>query len=111
MALILQAIIWHLDENENWGSSGINQASRDISELFGINHKKVMMPLLFGTMMGKLQGPPLFDSVAILGKDRTRVRLLNVIEFLGGISNKKMDALKKCWIQRDCKSLTETGEG
>ena len=111
LALILQAIIWHLDENENWGSSGINQASRDISELFGINHKKVMMPLLFGTMMGKLQGPPLFDSVAILGKDRTRVRLLNVIEFLGGISNKKMDALKKCWIQRDCKSLTETGEG
>lgn len=105
VAFIYQAMIWHMDENENWGSSGVNQASRDIAEIFQVNHKKVIMPALFASLMGKLQGPPLFDSAAILGKDRTRARLLNSIEFLGGISNKKMDSLKKAWAKRDGKDL------
>ncbi len=108
VAYILQAMIWHMDENENWGSSGANQASRDIAEICGINHKKVIMPTLFASLMGKLQGPPLFDSSGILGKDRVRARLLNSIEFLGGISKKKLDILKKDWDKRDCKSLFET---
>jgi glutamyl-tRNA synthetase len=103
--LLLQALIWHMDENENWGSSGIHQASRDVAEAFGVHHKKVMMPLLFASLMGKTQGPPLFDSVELLGKDRTRARLLKAIEFLGGISNKKADALKKAWQKKDCASL------
>jgi glutamyl-tRNA synthetase len=69
------------------------------------------MPILFASIMGKLQGPPLFDSVAILGKDRARARFLKTIEFLGGISNKKMDALKKGWDHKDCKGLIETVPG
>lgn len=105
LCFILQSIIWLMDEQENWESSGINQASRTAAELFGVNHKKVIMPLLFASIMGKNQGPPLFDSVGILGKDRTRARLLKSIEFLGGISNKKMDLLKHSWHQRDCKNL------
>lgn len=102
---IYQAIIWRLDEKEDWGSKGMNEASREISDLFGINHKKIMMPLLFAALMGKDQGPPLFDSVEILGKDRTRARLLQSIEFLGGISNKKMSELKQQWERGDCKAL------
>jgi len=102
---ILQAIIWKMDENENWGSSGINQASREVSQAFGINHKKITMPLLFASLMGKKEGPPLFDSVGLLGKDRTRARLLKAIEFLGGVSNKKMQVLKKNWGAQDCHSL------
>jgi glutamyl-tRNA synthetase len=107
---ILQAMIWHMDANENWGSSGVNQASRDVAEIFGVNHKKVVMPILFGSLMGKHQGPPLFDSAAILGKDRVRARLLRSIEFLGGISNKKGDALRKAWDKRDAKALMQMQE-
>ncbi|PJD96115.1 MAG: glutamate--tRNA ligase [Parachlamydia sp.] len=102
---IFQAMIWHMDEAENWGSTGVNQASRDLATIFGVNHKKVIMPLLFASIMGKNQGPPLFDSAAILGKDLTRVRLLNSIEFLGGISNKKMSLLKKGWDTKNCADL------
>lgn len=104
-AMALQSLIWYMDENENWGSSGVNQGSRDVAEIFGINHKKSIMPLLFASLMGKLQGPPLFDSAGILGKDRVRARLLKTIEFLGGLSNKKMDALKKAWDKKDAKHL------
>ena len=109
-AMVLQAMIWHMDENENWSGSGVNQASRDVTEVFNIHHKKTIMPLLFASLMGKLQGPPLFDSAGILGKDRTRARLLKSIEFLGGISNKKMDALKKAWEKKEAKHLVEASE-
>lgn len=102
---LLQAIIWHMDEQENWQSEGISQASRLVADHFGVNHKKVIMPLLFASIEGKAQGLPLFDSVSLLGKDRTRARLLQAITFLGGISNKKMDLLKKGWEKRDCKAL------
>jgi len=104
-SFILQTLIWKMDETENWGSSGINQASREVAQIFEINHKKKVMPLLFASLMGKKEGPPLFDSVGLLGKDRTRARLLKSIEFLGGISNKKMQQLKKHWDQKTCHLL------
>jgi glutamyl-tRNA synthetase len=102
---LIQALIWRLDELENWSGMGINQASREIAEVFGINHKKIVMPILFASLMGKTQGPPLFDSVTLLGKDRTRARLLKALEFLGGISNKKMGSLKKAWQDKNGHSL------
>lgn len=105
IAMILQAVIWSMDEQENWKRSGIETASRDVAEIFQVNHKKVLIPALYAALTGKRQGPPLYDSFEILGKDRTRARLLNTIEFLGGISNKKMDLLAKGWQKRDCKDL------
>lgn len=96
-AYLLQAIIWSLDEQEDWGRVGIEKASHAVAEIFGIHHKKVMMPILYGSITGKHQGPPLFESVELLGKDRTRARLLGAIDFLGGISNKNMSLLTKAW--------------
>jgi glutamyl-tRNA synthetase len=104
-ALILQTIIWSLDEQEDWGRTGIETASKEAAEAFGVNHKKVIIPLLYAAIIGKHQGPPLYDSFELLGKDRCRARLLGSIEFLGGISNKKMDLLTKGWIKRDCKEF------
>lgn len=92
---LLQAMIWSMDALENWKGSGVNQASREVAACFGVNHKKVVMPLLFATLMGKRHGLPLFDSADLLGKDRVRVRLLQAIEFLGGLSSKKAEELKK----------------
>lgn len=105
VCFLLQSIIWSLDEQENWGRTGIEQASHQIAEVYGINHKKAVMPILYNAITGKHQGPPLFDSVELLGKDRTRARLLRSIEFLGGISNKKMDALTKAWAKKEGQAL------
>lgn len=101
-ASMLQAVIWSLEGKEDWGSSSVEQTSHEIAKLFGVNHKKVVIPLLFAALMGKKQGPPLFHSVQILGKDRTRARLLNAIFFLGGLSKKKTESLKVMWDQGDC---------
>lgn len=104
-AYILQTVIWSLDEQESWGKAGIEKASKDSAEAFGVVHKKVLIPLLYASITGKHQGPPLYDAFELLGKDRCRARVLNAIDFLGGISNKKIDALAKGWTKRDCKAL------
>lgn len=100
-AQILQMMIWSMERNENWKSSGIEAASREAAELFDVSHKKVVMRLLFGTITGKQMGPPLFDSVELLGKDRTRARFLKAIEFLGGVSKKNLSELEKAWKTKD----------
>jgi glutamyl-tRNA synthetase len=96
-ASILQGMIWAMDEQENWKGEGVNSASRQVAEKFGVNHKKVIMPLLFAALMGKRHGLPLFGSADILGKDRIRARLLQAIEFLGGISSKRAEELRATW--------------
>ncbi|MCB1108955.1 MAG: glutamate--tRNA ligase, partial [Chlamydiia bacterium] len=106
-ACILQTMIWRMEELEDWGRKGLEQTSREIAELFGVNHKKIVMRLLFATIIGSPTGPPLFDSVEILGKDRTRARFLQAMEFLGGISNKKMHTLTKAWSAKELKDLVE----
>jgi len=103
-AEILQCMIWSMEEQENWGRDGFEKASREVASFMEVNHKKVIMRILFAVITGKHQGPPLFDSVAILGKDLTRARLLKGTQFLGGIPNKRLSTLKKKW---DGRSLEE----
>ncbi len=101
---LLQSIIWYLEEN-GFEKDSIFAASKEVASVFGVNHKKVVMPILFGSITGNHFGPPLFDSMAILGKDIVRARFLKAIEFLGGISNKKMPKLMKAWQTKDISSL------
>ena len=107
-SFLIQAIIWQLDEQEDWGTAGIEKAAHAVAEIFGVTFKKAVMPILYGAIMGRHHGLPLFESVGILGKDRTRARLLKSIEFLGGISNKKMDILTKAWIKKSAAELMKS---
>lgn len=102
---LIQGLIWSMDEQENWKKEGIEKASHRVAELFGVHHKKVIIPIIYGALSGKHHGPPIFESVDLLGKDRVRARLLLAIEFLGGISNKKMDLLTKSWTKGSCSEL------
>lgn len=104
-ASLLQTMIWSMDAQENWKRPGIEKASHEVSEKFDIHHKKMIIPLLYGAITGKRHGLPLFDSVEILGKDRVRARLLNAIQYLGGLSKKKSDLLTKAWYTKDYRSL------
>ena len=109
-ASLLQCLIWGLDEMEDWSGSALETVSHAVAEAFGLHHKKAMIPLLFGAIMGKQSGPPLYDSVILLGKERTRARMLQAIELVGGLSGKKQDRLKKCWDKRECREIaTATG--
>jgi len=101
-ASLLQATIWYMDEIECWDKEGAEKASKEVAKRFGADHKKVVIRLLFATITGKYFGPPLFDSIQILGKDRTRARLLAAIAFVGGLSKKRYEELQKLWKTKDC---------
>lgn len=103
-AYLLQSILWALEETD-WKDSDVDRSSHLVADTFGVNHKKIVVPILFGTIMGKHFGPPLYKSIEILGKERARARILAAIAFLGGISNKKMDKLKKAWDKKEAKEL------
>ena len=100
-AAILQLVIWGLEQKQDWSATALEEVSHEVADLLNQNHKKIIIPLLFGSVMGKLFGPPLFSSSEILGKEKLRARLLNAIDFLGGISNKKQNILKQCWEKKD----------
>lgn len=105
---LLQSMISLLEPQINWTKDAFEKAAHEVAEIYDVNFKKVMIALLFAALTGKKQGPPLFASVEILGKDRVRARLLNAIEYLGGISNKKMALLIKALDKRDGKDLFAT---
>ena len=104
---ILQALLMHLEPHEIWDRTLLEETSHSLATLFGVHHKKIVIPILFATFMGKLQGPPLYDSFALLGKSRARARILTAMEFLGNISTKKLKILNTCLSSKDCKSLIE----
>lgn len=96
-ACLIQCLIWSLDELENWKRDGIEQASHLVANTCGVHLKKVIIPILYATLIGKKSGPPLYDAFELLGKDRARARFLSAIEFLGGISNKRYERLIQDW--------------
>lgn len=97
LAAIYQVFIWEVEKNDLWVKEQFFEASKLVANLFQVNHKKVIMPLLFLAIMGKKQGPPCFDSMEILGKSRTRVRLLHALNLLGSFSKKKLLLLQSSW--------------
>ena len=101
---LLQTFLWTL-EKDGWDRDTIEHAVKNITDMFEIHLKKEAIPILFGTFMGKHIGPPLFDSISLLGEHRGRARILEAIKFLGGISNKKLPILQKAFDANDIKGL------
>lgn len=106
-AAIIQTLIWSLEKEDLWDAPSYEKASHDVATAFSLNHKKAIMPLLFASLMGKRQGPPLFRSAEILGKDRSRARLMQALNFLGGLSKKRSLKLLDLWNNQDCSSLID----
>ncbi len=108
VCMILQAMIFLLEETDDWSGKAVEKVSHELSEIFQVNHKKILIPILFASIMGKKTGPPLFSSLDLLGKERVRARFLEGIQFLGGLSNKKIDLLKKGLQKKDCQELLKS---
>ncbi|MCH9621215.1 MAG: Glutamate--tRNA ligase [Chlamydiia bacterium] len=101
---ILQTFLWNLEKN-GWDKEAVEVSCKNLAEVFQAHFKKEIIPILFVTFTGKLTGPPLFDSIALLGEHRARARILEAIKLLGGISNKKMPLLQKAYDAQNGKEL------
>jgi glutamyl-tRNA synthetase len=93
---MLQTAIWALDEVLDWQKEGIEAALRGVAEYWEWPVRDVTVPLI-AALTGEKVGPPLFESAALLGQDMARMRLIDAMNVLGGLSKKKAAKLEKGW--------------
>lgn len=91
---ILQFSLWRLEALDNWNRDDLNQVFVELAASLDMKIRDVLAPL-FVAVSGKPVSPPLFDSMAVLGADMTRVRLRHALEVLGGVSKKQAKKLEK----------------
>ncbi|MEE3043090.1 MAG: glutamate--tRNA ligase [Candidatus Latescibacterota bacterium] len=99
VAQILQTVVWSLEAVDPWESTGVEAAVRSVADYWDWPVRDVTRPL-YAAIMGQPVGPPLFESIALLGTDISRVRLQKGVDLLGGVSKKKARSLEKAWTSR-----------
>ena len=96
VARMLQTAVWALDEVVEWDKDSVEKAVRRVAAHWGWPVRDVTVPLIVA-LTGERVGPPLFESAALLGSELTRMRLLDAIKALGGLSKKQASRLEKDW--------------
>ena len=92
-----------LDELTDWDRDSLQQALRGLADAMGIKVRDFLAPL-FVAVAGRNVALPLFDSMAYLGRDVVRSRLMDALTVLGGAGKKQAKRL-----ERDYANLTDPG--
>ena len=93
---MIQTVVWSMDAIKAWNRDSVEAALARVAAFWEWPIRDITKPL-FIAIMGQSSGPPLYESVALLGIDMTRVRLRSAIDALGGLSKKKERSLEKKW--------------
>jgi len=102
---VLQFVLWWLDEVRDWDRDVLHAGIVQLATSMGIKIRDFLFPL-FVAVSGQSVSLPLFDSMAILGADLTRMRIRDALDVLGGVSKK----LAKKW-EKDFRGLVDTPPG
>jgi glutamyl-tRNA synthetase len=73
-----------LDAMLQWSAESIERALRAFCEAHEVTPKELFMPLRIA-LTGRTATPPLFDTMAVLGKERCRWRLRRAMQTLRGM--------------------------
>ncbi|ANH78356.1 glutamate--tRNA ligase [Candidatus Chlamydia sanziniae] len=96
--ILIYSYIKYLEKTDLWVKEQFYLGSKWLAEAFQVQHKKIVVPLLYVAITGKKYGLPLFDSLEILGKPRARARLSYAQNVLGGIPKKISTAIDQ-WME------------
>ena len=77
-----------------WSRETIEPEVRWVCDALDLKLRDVM-PVIFLALSGSRQSMSAFDLAALLGPDRTRVRLRSALELSGGVSKKALKRLEK----------------
>ena len=91
---VLQYLIWRLESVGSWSRETIETEVRWVCDALDLKLRDVM-PVIFLALSGSRQSMSAFDLAALLGPDRTRVRLRSALELSGGVSKKALKRLEK----------------
>jgi glutamyl-tRNA synthetase len=78
----LLELVERYEQLEDWQAEALEAASRAFCDASGLKTKHVFM-LLRLAVTGRKASPPLFDTMAVLGKELTRRRLRQAAELIG----------------------------
>jgi glutamyl-tRNA synthetase len=95
-AEVMQQVIWELEKLSGFTASDLEGLFRSAAEEQGMKLKLLTAPF-YVVMSGKRVSTPLFDTMAILGSDVSRMRIRYAIDALGGLSGKRLKALEKSY--------------
>ena len=96
---VLQTVIWSLDQPCDWNRDNVETAVKGVAAYWDWPIRDSPAPR-FAAIMAQKVGPPLFESIDLLGIDLTRARIMNAMDLLGSLSKKKMSKLEKAWAKR-----------
>jgi glutamyl-tRNA synthetase len=91
---ILQFTLWSMEELSVWEGDRLFEICRGLADALGLKIRDFLSPL-FVAISGRQVALPLFDSMALLGADLTRMRIRSALDALGGVSKKKGKVLAK----------------
>ena len=91
---LLQFVSWRLDQQSSWARDDLYTCLNEMAQAMDIKLRDFLQPL-FVAISGSTVCPPIFDAMAILGPDLSRVRVRNALETLGGVSKKAAKRLEK----------------
>ncbi len=103
VVLALQCLLWEFEGQDDWSPEGIRAAIEDVTAFMDWKVRD-MTGILFRVMTGGKVGPPLFESMALMGKDMSRERIRSVVEVIGLPGKKKLKKLEESFKNRPAKN-------
>jgi glutamyl-tRNA synthetase len=98
IARLLKIAEWELEKISNWNRDTLSELFQGMAQVEEMKLKELLRPFFFA-ISGSAVSLPLFDSMALLGQDLSRVRLRNALQKLGdtgaGLSKKSLKSLEK----------------
>ncbi len=98
--------MWSLDSERVWEKATIEAVLRRTGDLLGHKLRDFLGPF-FVAVSGRASATPLFETMAILGRDLTRARLRHAVDVLGGLSGKE----EKRWRDEHTAAVGARDEG
>ncbi len=93
---IIDHCLRSFDGLARWQRDELFELCRQLADALGLKMRDFLTPL-FIAVSGKPVSLPLFDSMALLGADLTRMRLRSALQALGGVSKKEAKRFEKDW--------------
>ena len=89
----LALALWELDGLQTWDVAGIEATIKAVAETLGRKPRDVARPF-YVAISGSPTSIPLYDSMALLGRDLVRERLRNALDLMGAPSKREQDEWK-----------------
>ena len=89
-----QLALWEIDGLREWNVASIEGALKRVADALGKKFRDVARPF-YVAITGSPTSVPLYDAMALLGRDLVRERVRNALELLGTPSNKEQTEWKK----------------